>query len=151
MASCYAGENRTQPPGSLCGGWNRWSEQWIYLRIRGGTRLSGTVAASGSKNAALPIMAASILADGPVTLAGVPHLADVDTLALLLGHLGVEAKRGLDDKLRLETVDPTPTKAAVRPGAAHAGQFLRAGTACGATRPRGCVAARRMQYRNPAG
>ena len=65
------------------------------IRITGGARLNGTIAASGSKNAALPIMAASILADGPVMLSGVPDLADVNTLALLLGHLGVETKRDL--------------------------------------------------------
>ncbi len=63
------------------------------LHIRGGIPLSGSVAASGSKNAALPIMAATILADERVTLHGVPRLTDVDVLALLLGHLGVAAKR----------------------------------------------------------
>ena len=72
---------------------------------------AASVAVSGSKNAALPIMAASILADGPVALAGVPDLVDVNTLALLLGHLGVEVKRDVDGVLRIETVDPTPTKA----------------------------------------
>jgi UDP-N-acetylglucosamine 1-carboxyvinyltransferase len=81
------------------------------LRIAGGTRLQGLVSASGSKNAALPIMAASILADGPVSLIGVPELADVNTLALLLGHLGLETKRGMDGKLRIETVDAAPTTA----------------------------------------
>ncbi|HKD36561.1 MAG TPA: hypothetical protein VKB78_07160, partial [Pirellulales bacterium] len=59
----------------------------------------GTVAASGSKNAALPIMAAAILADGPVTLGGVPDLSDANTMALLLGHLGIETKRDAAGKL----------------------------------------------------
>jgi UDP-N-acetylglucosamine 1-carboxyvinyltransferase len=81
------------------------------LRISGGVRLHGVVAASGSKNAALPIMAASILSDGPVSLAGVPDLVDVNTLALLLGHLGVEVKRGPDGNVRIETVDPVATTA----------------------------------------
>ncbi len=81
------------------------------LRISGGVPLRGRVTASGSKNAALPIMAASILAGGPVTLSGVPNLADVNTLALLLGYLGVEVKRGADGKVRIETVDATPIKA----------------------------------------
>lgn len=80
------------------------------FRIRGGARLRGTVAASGSKNAALPILAASILAAEEVTLAGVPQVADVDTLSLLLGHLGVEVKRGSDRRLRIATVDPQPTR-----------------------------------------
>src|SRR5690242_682624 len=79
------------------------------FRIQGGIPLHGTVAASGAKNAALPIMAASILADGPVTLNNVPNLTDVDTLALLLGHLGLETKRGTDGKVRLATVDSEPS------------------------------------------
>jgi UDP-N-acetylglucosamine 1-carboxyvinyltransferase len=82
-----------------------------YLRITGGVPLCGTVRASGSKNAALPIMAASILAAGPVVLSGVPELVDVDTLALLLGYLGVEAKRDHEGDLRIETVDCRPTRA----------------------------------------
>jgi UDP-N-acetylglucosamine 1-carboxyvinyltransferase len=81
------------------------------LCVIGGIPLAGSVAASGSKNAALPIMAAAILADAPITLSRVPDLADVDTLALLLGHLGVEVKRGGEGALRLATVDSTPTRA----------------------------------------
>jgi UDP-N-acetylglucosamine 1-carboxyvinyltransferase len=52
-----------------------------------------------------------ILADGPTVLIGVPDLVDVNTLALLLGNLGVEVKRQADQSLRIETVDPRPTKA----------------------------------------
>ncbi|HEV3137991.1 MAG TPA: UDP-N-acetylglucosamine 1-carboxyvinyltransferase, partial [Pirellulales bacterium] len=81
------------------------------FRITGGVRLLGRVRASGSKNAALPIMAAALLVDGPVTLHGVPDLADVNTLALLLGYLGVEVKREPGGNLRIATVDPAPTKA----------------------------------------
>ena len=73
------------------------------LRITGGTPLSGTVAASGAKNAVLPIMAAVLLAEGPVTLRNVPELTDVETLARLLGRLGIEATcRG--DRLDLRAV-----------------------------------------------
>jgi UDP-N-acetylglucosamine 1-carboxyvinyltransferase len=81
------------------------------FRIQGGVSLRGTVAVSGSKNAALPTMAASILADGPVALSNVPNLTDIDTLALLLGHLGVETKRDAAGKVRLATVDSGPTAA----------------------------------------
>ncbi len=81
------------------------------FRIQGGVPLRGTIAVSGAKNAALPIMAASILADGAVTLSNVPHLTDIDTLALLLGHLGVETKRDAVGKVRLATVDSAPTTA----------------------------------------
>jgi UDP-N-acetylglucosamine 1-carboxyvinyltransferase len=81
------------------------------FRIIGGIPLRGTIRASGSKNAALPMMAASILADEPVRLEGVPRLADVDTLSLVLGELGVDVERAPDGALRLATVDPTPVRA----------------------------------------
>lgn len=60
-----------------------------HFRIVGGTSLSGAVAVSGAKNAALPIMAASILAGGPVHLESLPNVSDVRTLAQLLRELGV--------------------------------------------------------------
>jgi len=63
------------------------------LVITGGRRLTGKVRAGGAKNAALPIMAASILADGPLVLRGVPDLADIRTMARLLGLLGVQVER----------------------------------------------------------
>jgi UDP-N-acetylglucosamine 1-carboxyvinyltransferase len=78
------------------------------ISIRGGSPLRGAVEASGSKNAALPIMAASILTDEPIALASVPDVTDVDTLALMLGYLGVETKRGADGIVRLQTVDRAP-------------------------------------------
>ena len=81
------------------------------FRITGGVPLRGTVRASGSKNAALPMMAASILADGPVRLKGVPRLADVDTLSSMLRRLGVHVARTAGDELSLKTVDPTPIRA----------------------------------------
>src|SRR5262249_378370 len=81
------------------------------FRIHGGIPLAGCVEVSGSKNAALPIMAASILATEPVSLAHVPQLVDVDTLSLVLGTLGVEVKRQLDGRLRITTVDAEPTRA----------------------------------------
>ena len=81
------------------------------FRIRGGIPLRGEAAVSGAKNAALPIMAASILAGAPVWLERVPQLTDVDTLSLVLGHLGVEVKRQRDGRLKLETVDSRPIRA----------------------------------------
>ena len=57
--------------------------------IHGGIPLHGEVQAAGSKNAALPIMAAAILADEPVTLTRVPQLADVHTLVRVLESLGM--------------------------------------------------------------
>jgi len=81
------------------------------FRIAGGTALRGTVEASGSKNAVLPIMAASILADGPVRLSRVPGVTDVDTLALVLRKLGMNVAWSSEGELLLETVDPKPIRA----------------------------------------
>ncbi len=63
------------------------------IRIRGGRRLAGQIAIGGAKNAALPLMAASILADEPLTLTNTPALADIATLATLLEQLGVVVTR----------------------------------------------------------
>jgi len=60
------------------------------IRIRGGKALVGSIPIGGAKNAALPLMAASLLTDGTLCLANIPHLADITTLANLLGTLGVE-------------------------------------------------------------
>ena len=58
------------------------------IRIRGGKRLSGTVEVSGAKNAALPILCATLLSDGESLLRNVPALRDIDTTAALLRFLG---------------------------------------------------------------
>jgi len=58
------------------------------LLITGGAPLRGAVRASGAKNAALPILAATLLAEGPVTLTNVPRLRDISTTLTLLGRLG---------------------------------------------------------------
>lgn len=65
--------------------------------IRGGERLIGEVEVSGSKNAALPIFAASLLAEGTQVLNNVPHLKDVETMAKVLRNLGVQVSR--EDKI----------------------------------------------------
>ena len=59
------------------------------LSISGGRALKGKVTISGAKNACLPIIAASIMMDGPTVLTGVPHLTDVDILCAMLRELGV--------------------------------------------------------------
>ena len=63
------------------------------LLIQGGVPLEGTLRVSGAKNAALPILCASLLADQPLRLANVPRLNDVDTMLTLLARMGVEAAR----------------------------------------------------------
>lgn len=59
------------------------------FKILGGGPLSGEICISGSKNAALPILAAVLLADSPVTLLNVPHLNDITTMNKLLSSMGV--------------------------------------------------------------
>jgi UDP-N-acetylglucosamine 1-carboxyvinyltransferase len=61
--------------------------------IEGGLPLRGTVEVSGAKNAALPIVAASLLAEGDHLIRNVPDLADVRTLGRLLGHMGCQVER----------------------------------------------------------
>lgn len=58
------------------------------IRIRGGRRLSGTIRVGGAKNAALPILCATLLSDGQSRLRNVPALRDIHTTAALLTHLG---------------------------------------------------------------
>ncbi|MBC8131215.1 MAG: UDP-N-acetylglucosamine 1-carboxyvinyltransferase [Rhizobiaceae bacterium] len=60
------------------------------IRIRGGNTLNGTIPISGAKNAALPLMIASLLTDDTLTLENVPHLADVEQLIRILGNHGVD-------------------------------------------------------------
>ncbi len=79
--------------------------------IGGGNRLRGSVRISGSKNAALPIMAASILCDGEIVLHDVPNNADVISLCELLNRLGVESERRGDGGLRLIVRDEMSCKA----------------------------------------
>ncbi len=74
------------------------------LIIKGGVPLSGQVRVSGSKNAVLPILAGTLLADGPVIIRNVPHLHDVTTTMELLGRMGVMLTIG--EKMSIE-VDPT--------------------------------------------
>lgn len=71
------------------------------LIITGGAPLSGDVRIAGAKNAALPILAATLLAEGPVTIGNVPHLHDITTTMELLGHMGVQLV--VDERLCIET------------------------------------------------
>lgn len=70
------------------------------LLVTGGTPLKGKVRASGSKNAVLPILAASLLADTPMTIGNVPHLLDVTTTMGLLGEMGVSLT--VDERMNIE-------------------------------------------------
>ncbi len=76
-----------------------------YFEIVGGSRLKGAVDISGAKNAALPIMAASILVDGETVLHNVPDLADVRQMLVLLQRLGVKGERDATGALHLRVDD----------------------------------------------
>ena len=71
--------------------------------ISGGEPLHGDVRVSGAKNAVLPILAATLLADGPVVIGNVPHLHDVTTTMELLGQMGVQLV--VDERMRIHA-DP---------------------------------------------
>ena len=73
------------------------------LLIEGGLRLSGEVAISGAKNAALPILCASLLTAEPLRLANVPHLNDVSTMLRLLGQMGVDVTMDGNEALILDS------------------------------------------------
>jgi UDP-N-acetylglucosamine 1-carboxyvinyltransferase len=68
------------------------------LLVRGGKKLDGSVQIAGAKNAALPLMVASILTDETLTLTNVPHVSDISTMANLLVNLGIEVQLDGMDK-----------------------------------------------------
>ena len=82
------------------------------LSITGGKRLNGEIRIAGAKNAALPILAATLLAQEPVTIRNLPHLHDVTTMIELLGRMGVSLLVG--DKLSVE-IDATTLDHCIAP------------------------------------
>ena len=82
------------------------------LVIQGGTRLDGEIWISGSKNAALPILFATLLTDEKVTLCNLPHLQDITTTIALLGALGVTIS--IDDSMQI-TVESGSLNAVTAP------------------------------------
>lgn len=70
------------------------------LIITGGTQLNGMIRASGAKNSALPILAASLLIESPVLISNIPHLNDVTTMIELLGRMGAEVT--VDERMNVE-------------------------------------------------
>jgi UDP-N-acetylglucosamine 1-carboxyvinyltransferase len=82
------------------------------LIIKGGARLEGEIRMSGAKNAVLPIMAATLLAESPVVIRNVPHLHDVTTTMELLGRMGVHLM--LNENMDIE-VDVRPIQSLYAP------------------------------------
>ena len=73
------------------------------LLIRGGSKLFGEIYASGAKNSALPILAASLLADTPLRVGNLPHLNDVTTMLELLGSMGVDVMLSDEMEVQVDT------------------------------------------------
>jgi UDP-N-acetylglucosamine 1-carboxyvinyltransferase len=73
--------------------------------IEGGRPLSGSIRASGNKNGALPILAATVLASEPVTLTNVPRIRDVETMVELLVDLGADAQWLGPNEIRVDTAN----------------------------------------------
>jgi UDP-N-acetylglucosamine 1-carboxyvinyltransferase len=82
------------------------------LIITGGAKLEGEIRISGAKNAALPILAATLLADSPVIIRNVPHLHDITTTMELLGGMGMQLT--VDEKMNIE-VDSSTIKEFLAP------------------------------------
>ena len=78
-----------------------------HFRVTGGVPLRGSIRPSGNKNAALPLIAASLLADGPSQLTNVPRITDVDTLLHLVSDLGASVEWTDDHSVR---IDPSNLK-----------------------------------------
>ncbi len=89
-------KNRPKPKGT---------QRVEQFEINGGNRLKGVVEISGAKNAALPILAATMLCEGDTVLRNVPDLADVRSMLTLLGRLGVKHERLADGALQLRVED----------------------------------------------
>ena len=82
------------------------------LLITGGTPLHGEIRISGAKNAALPIIVATLLADEPVSIGNIPHLNDITTTMELLGRMGVSLT--ISERMSIE-VDPSTIEHFVAP------------------------------------
>src|SRR6266699_7349741 len=76
--------------------------------VTGGRALKGTIRPAGNKNAALPILAATLLADGPCRIDNVPHIRDVETMLALLVHLGADVRWLGPNSVEVNTVRAEP-------------------------------------------
>ena len=89
--------------------------------IEGGRKLSGSLRIKGSKNAALPLLAATLLSDEPVTLRDVPDLSDIRNMYRLLGELGVQIdKHPLDERIDSDDLNAPITLQVTDPSEHHA-------------------------------
>src|SRR5687767_1481037 len=117
--------------------------------VRGGRPLKGTIHPAGNKNAALPILAATLLADGVVELDNIPRIRDVDTMAALLADLGADVAWTGDNHLRVDARGARPKPldpalcARIRASILLAGPLLARFGTCTLPPPGGDVIGRR--------
>ena len=117
--------------------------------IEGGHRLSGTVRPGGSKNEALPVLAATLLTDEPVTLRNIPHIRDVEVMIEVIVDLGGEAKWLDENTLRIHAKNVNKVELdaelcrKVRASILFAGSMLGRKGACVMPPPGGDVIGRR--------
>lgn len=115
------------------------------LLIQGGAELRGSVATAGSKNAVLPILAASILTRGTVRIEGAPHLSDVQKMLSVLRLLGAEGEQGADGTVEvscagdLEAVAPWEEVRTMRGSVCVLGPLLAREGRARVALPGGCV------------
>jgi len=95
--------------------------------IEGGRPLSGTVRAAGNKNGALPILAATVMASGPVVLSNVPRIRDVETMVEILAGLGADAAWTGPNEVRVDATSVTKTELDPVLGREIRASFLLAG------------------------
>src|SRR5919198_4846088 len=95
--------------------------------VTGGRPLKGTIRPAGNKNAALPILAATLLADGPCHIENVPHIRDVETLLELLAHLGASVAWAGPNSVEVDAARAEPRELDPKLGARIRASILLAG------------------------
>ena len=103
----------------------------VQFIVEGGQTLAGTIQPSGNKNAALPIVAAALLTEHPVTLENVPRIRDIETLVLLIRSLGVSAEWTARNTLHIHAKEVRPTELDRELSAKIRGSILLAGSVLG--------------------
>ncbi|MFB3069468.1 MAG: UDP-N-acetylglucosamine 1-carboxyvinyltransferase, partial [Gemmatimonadales bacterium] len=98
-----------------------------YFRVVGGTPLHGTIRPAGNKNAALPMIAATLLADSPCDIVNVPRIADVEALLQLIEELGVSTQWTGDNTLRIDPSGIRPASLSAELAARIRASILLAG------------------------
>ncbi|MDO5046837.1 MAG: UDP-N-acetylglucosamine 1-carboxyvinyltransferase, partial [Campylobacter sp.] len=120
-----------------------------YLHISGNAKLSGSVEISGAKNAALPLIAATLIMKDEVTLTNIPNVADIKTLVQLLRNLGAKCEFIDKNSLKINTNDINSTKAnydivrKMRASILTLGPLLARFGSCEVSLPGGCAIGQR--------